>query len=147
MNKEEEQILHGLYYHREIVGEELPFTAGEINWLINTPIPKGREWLGPDGKLKSTESNTDNYLASIGATSAAARRPLAYLHTSGYITYKSDGGFFRIAVTGAGADLARELNTFWGRANILHRKHKNGVLLFLAGTLGYLVSLLTKCGS
>jgi len=146
MNKEEERILHGLYYHREIVGEELPFTAGEINWLINTPIPKGREWLSPDGKLKSMESKTDDYLASIGATSVAAGRPLAYLQTSGYITYKKDGGFFRIAVTGAGADLARELNTSLGRVNILYKKHKDGVLMVSAIALvSLIISLVTKC--
>ena len=148
MNKEEEQILHGLYYHREIIGEEFPFTAGEINWLVNTPIPKGRKWLGPDGKLKSMESKTDDYLASICATSAAAERPLAYLQASGYITYKKDGDVFRIAVTGSGADLARELNTFWGRANVRYKKYKDGILWFLATVLVSVVTaLITKCAS
>lgn len=148
MNKEEEQILHGLYYHREIIGEEIPFTASEINWLVNTPISKGREWFGPDGRLKSMESKSDNYLASIVTTSAAAVRPLSYLQASGYITYRKDGDVLRIAVTGSGADLARELNTFWGRANVRYRKHKDGVLWFLATVLVSVVTtLITKCAS
>ena len=148
MNKEEAQILHGLYYHREIVGEELPYTAAEINWLVHTSIPKGRKWLGPDSKLKSIENETDNYLLTISATSAAAGRPLAYLQACGYITYKKDGGFFRIAVTGTGADLARELDTFWGRANVLYKKHRDGVLWFAATVLVSLVTtLVTKCAS
>jgi hypothetical protein len=148
MNKEESRILHGLYYHREIVGEELPYTAGEINWLANRPISKGREWLGIDGKPKSLETENENYLASIAATSAAASRPLAYLQSMGYITYRKDANFFRISVTGTGADFARELNTFWGRANILYMKHKNGVLWFLATVLiSVVTTLLTKCSS
>jgi hypothetical protein len=146
MNREEAQILHGLYYHREFVGEEFLVTAGEIYWLVNTPVPKGREWHGPDGKLKSMERTTDNYLTSIVATSAAVERPLAYLQASGYITYKNDGGSLRITVTRAGADLARELNTFWGRVNVLYKKHKDGVLWFLATVLVSLVTaLMTKC--
>lgn len=111
MNKEEERILHGLYYHREMIGEEMMFTASEINWLKNTSIPNGRKWKGEDGRLKSIEIPNEDYLASIGATSAAAKRPLAYLQEAGYITYKKDANYFRIAVTGTGADLARELDT------------------------------------
>jgi hypothetical protein len=111
MNKEEERILHGLYYHREIVGEEMIYTASEINWLKNTSIPNGRKWKGEDGRLKSIEIPNEDYLASIAATSAAAKRPLAYLQEKGYITCKNEGHYFRIAVTVAGADLARELDT------------------------------------
>jgi len=147
MNKQEAQILHGLYYHREIVGEENLYSASEINWLVHTPIPKGKEWQGPDGRLKTIETKTDNYLATIGATSAAAARPLAYLQACGYITYKKDGGGFRVAITGTGADLARELNTFWGRANVLYKKHKDGILWFLATVLVSLITTLVAKGA
>lgn len=148
MNEAEERILHGLYFHREIIGEESPFTADEIGWLVNTPIPKGREWLGPDDKLKSLESKTDDYLASIAATSVAVERPLAYLRESGYIAYRKDGNVIYIAVTGSGADLARELNTFLGRANVGYRKHKEGVLWFIATVLVSVVTIvITKCAS
>lgn len=148
MNMEEARLLHGLYYHREIVGEELPYSAAELNWLVQTPIPNGKQWLGEDGKLKSIETMADDYLASIGATSAAAGRPLAYLEASGYIKYRKDANFFRIAVTAIGADLARELDTRLGRINILYKKHKDGVLWFLATVLISLITaLLTKCGT
>lgn len=148
MNKEESRILHGLYHHREIVGEELPYSAGEINWLANTPIPKGKLWLGEDGKLKSLETEAENYLASIGATSAAAGRPLAYLQAAGYITYKKDSNLFRIAVTGSGADLARELDSFWGRMNVLYKNNKDGLLWLIATVLVSLITtLVTKGGS
>lgn len=145
MNKEEKRILHGLYFHREMIGENMMFTASEINWLKNTSIPNGRKWKGEDGKLKSIEIPNENYLASIGATSAAAKRPLAYLQEKGYIIYKNEGQYFRIAVTATGADLARELNSFWGRKNILYKEHKDGVLWFLAlGLLSLLVAYLKK---
>lgn len=146
MNKEEERILHGLYYHREIVGEEMIYSASEINWLKNTSIRNGRKWKGEDGRLKSIEIPNEDYLASIGATSAAAKRPLAYLQEAGYITYKKDANYFRIAVTGTGADLAREFDTFWGRANLRYKRHKNGVLWFLAASLIFIITqLLAKC--
>lgn len=148
MNKEEARILHGLYHHREIVGEELPYSAGETNWLANTPIPEGKLWLGDDGKLKSLETKSENYLASIGATSAAAGRPLAYLQAAGYITYKKDSNCFRIAVSGSGADLARELDSFWGRINVLYKNNKDGVLWFIATVLVSLITtLIAKGGS
>ncbi|MFC1685281.1 hypothetical protein ACFL0R_07435, partial [Pseudomonadota bacterium] len=93
-----------------------------------------------DGKLQSLENENDDYLATIGATSAAAERPLAYLQALGYITYKKENGIFRIAVTGLGADVARELATFWGRLNLVYKQHKDGVLWFLATVL---VSIIT----
>jgi len=140
MNKEEEQILHGLYYDRQVVGEEMIYAAKEINWLANTPISKGREWRNSDGKCKSIEEKKEDWLASICATGAVALKRLSYLQTSGYITFKKEGDYFRITVTGSGADLARELDTFWGRRNIQYKKHKDGVLWFIATVL---VSLIT----
>ncbi|MEX2163110.1 MAG: hypothetical protein WD823_02550 [Sulfuricaulis sp.] len=142
MNKEEASILHGLYYYREIVEEEVLYSAAEINWLVHHPISKGKEWRGTDGKPQSVENETDNYLATIGATSAAAARPLAYLQASGSIRYRKDGGGFRIAVTGTGADLARELDTCFGRLNVFYKTHKDGVLWFVATVLLSLVTTL-----
>ena len=103
---------------------------------------EGANWQ-KDGKLQSLESKVDKHLASIGATSAAAARPLAYLQGHGYIKYEKELGWFLIEVTASGADIARELHTLWGRANILYKQHKDGVLWFLATVL---VSLLTALG-
>lgn len=139
MKKEEAKILHGLYYDREIVGEEMIYYANEINWLPNTSFSKGREWRNADGKLKSIEEKKVDCFASICAINAVLR-PLSYLQAAGYITFKKEESCFRITVTGTGADLARELGTFWGRANILYKNHKDGVLWFIATVL---VSLIT----
>jgi len=146
MNKEEEKILHGLYFNREIVGEDVPYSPSEINWLIKSSIENGKKWRGKDGKLQSIYNESDDYMESIGATSAAAERPLSYLQDAGYINYKKDSNYFRIAVTGKGADIARELDTRIGRFNLIYKKNKDGILWFVATVLVSLITtLLTKC--
>lgn len=147
MNKIEAQILHGIYHHREMVGEDMPFTASEINWLINSCIPITKNWQDKNGKLKTLEEKNEDYLASIGATSAAAIRPLSYLQEAGYINYKKDHNYIRISVTGKGADVARELDTKLGRANLFYKNHKNGLLWFMATILvSIITTLITNSG-
>jgi hypothetical protein len=149
MNIEEKKILYGLYYNREIVGEEVPYSPSEINWLIKFPLKKGKEWRGNDGKLQSIYNKNDNYLESISSTSAASERPLAYLQEAGYIRYKKDSNLFRIAVTGKGADIARDLDTKVGRLNLWYKNNKEGVLWFITTALismitAVLVSIIIK---
>lgn len=142
MTKQEAQVLHGLYFYRELVEEEMLYSATEINWLVQTPIPKTKEWRSENGAPKSIETQADNYLASIAATSAASSKPLAYLQAAGYISYKKDRGGFRVRVSGAGADLARELDTRIGRANLFYKRHKDGLLWFIATVLVSIVTTL-----
>lgn len=141
MNKQEAQIIHGLYFHREMVGETIPYSANEIAWLAQTKIPETRKWKKTDGKLHSMENKGDNYLASVGAISAAVQRPLRYLHETGLIQYQTEHGQLRISVTAAGADIARELDSWYGRANLLYKNHKEGLLWLL---ITILVSLITS---
>lgn len=147
MKKEEAKILHGLYYARQVVGEEMIYISSEINWLAKTSISKGREWRNADRKLKSIEEKCEDWFKNICATDAAVLRPLSYLQASGYITFKEERNGFRITVTGTGADLARELDTFWGRANILYKNHKDGVIWFLAIVLVSLITTLIANGT
>ena len=145
MNSDEAKILHGLYFHRQMIGEELHYSAGEIRWLTLHSFGEGKEWQRPDGTLNSFESGPDHQLALIGATSADAQRPVTYLLAAGYITCKNSVGF-RISVTAAGADLARELDSWLGRLNVLYKKHKDGVVWLTATVLVSLVTaLVTKC--
>ena len=51
MNKEEEKILHGLYYNREIVGEEMIYPADGIKWLGHAHIFKRRGSGNADGEI------------------------------------------------------------------------------------------------
>jgi len=129
MNKEEARILHGLFYNRGI-GERVSYSAGELNWLKTKSFREGAKWRG-----QSLESGADKHLASIGAISAAAARPLAYLQGQGYIKYGKELGWFLIEVTASGADTARKLHTFWGRTDLLSTR---------MGSFGLL--LLRRCG-
>jgi len=147
MNKQEARIIHGLYFHREMVGESIPYSANEIAWLAQVKIPETRNWQKADGKLHSVENKSDDYLASVGATSAAAQRPLRYLHETGFIQYQTEHGQLRISVTAAGADIARELDTWYGRANLLYKNHKEGLLWFLATVLVSLITSYIATGS
>jgi len=132
MNWAEAKILHGVYHHREMVGEAIPYSAGELNWLINASWKEGKQWVGEDQKFNSVEVDHDNWLARHGLTSATAERPLAYLQEHGFLNYNKESGLFRIKVTGRGADTARELATWYGRMNYLYKMHKDGLLWLLA---------------
>jgi hypothetical protein len=143
MNQQEKSLLHGLYYHREIVGDELPYDPAEIAWVLQQRIPRTRKWLA-DGKLQSIQGTGDDYLARLAAVDTASRRPLKYLHSRGLIHCRTDGGGLRITVTGDGADLARELDTWFGRLNFLYREHKEGLVnLLLTVAVSVVTALLT----
>lgn len=145
MNSAEAKVLHGLYFHRQMIGEEMTYSAAELKWLAEVSFEEGRNWQGQDGKLHALESKNDDYLARLGATSADAQRPIRYLEAAGYITC-SDAGGFLISVTAKGADMARELDSWLGRLNILYKKNKDGVIWLIATVLVSLITtLVTKC--
>ena len=47
---DEDRILHGLYYHRENIDEDMSVTAEQILWLAMHPLREGEMWT-KDGKL------------------------------------------------------------------------------------------------
>jgi roadblock/LC7 domain-containing protein len=145
MNKKEKRVLHGLYHLNQLSQDEVPFTAYEIAWLIQTPISKGWRWRGEDGKLKSIECDGADYLAKIATTCAAAERSLSYLQAAGYIKYRKEDSVFRVAVTGPGSDVARKLHSCLGRLDVLYKSHKDGVLgLIITILVSCITALLTK---
>ena len=129
-----------------MVGEEIIYSAAELKWLTQASFSAGRNWQGADGKLQSLESEGDDYLARIGATSADAQRPIRYLEATGYLTYSKVGGF-RIAITAKGADLARELDTWYGRLNILYKENKDGLFWLIATVLVSVITTLVTNGA
>lgn len=142
MNTEEKRILHGLYFHRQMIGEGMLYSADELAWLTRTPIPQGRNWSSEDGKLKVLREQGDDWWQEYATVTAQALRPLQYLHEAGYIRLernRHDGGL-RIAVTRQGADLARELDSRFGRFSLWYGEHKDGLLGLL---ITILVSALT----
>lgn len=136
------KILHGIYFHREMVGEPICYSAPELNWLVHASFSQGRKWQ-KDGKLQTLNGPHDDYLAQIGAVSAAAERPIRYLLSSGYIR-RTAGPGFRISVTVKGADLARALDTRAGRLNFWYSRHKGDVVqVLVAAAISVIVSVVT----
>lgn len=142
MNKAEKKILHGVYHHREMVGEEVPYSAAELNWLINASFEEGKHWQQDEGAIKSFESPHENWLTSIAITVAAAERPLSYLRECGYIEFKKENSAYRVKITGFGADTARELATWYGRINLQYKQYKEGLFWLLTTVLASLITTL-----
>ncbi|MDP1776178.1 MAG: hypothetical protein Q8K94_06125 [Moraxellaceae bacterium] len=141
MNKEEKQVLHGLYFYREMIGEEHSFTEGEIAWLIHTPLPRGRNWQDASGNLK-TLSGKGDWPEEYELAGIRVLRPLTYLNEAGYrvLERRPYAGDLHIAVTRKGADYARALNSWYGRIGVWYVEHKDGIVGLL---ITILVSALT----
>lgn len=146
MNLAEAKILHGLYLHRKMVGEEVMYSVAELKWLTQASFSVGRNWQGADGKPQSLESNGEDVFARQAATSADALRSISYLEASGYITYSSVHGV-RIAITAKGADFARELDSWYGRLNILYKENKDGLFWLIATVLVSVITTLVTNGA
>lgn len=130
MKRVELKVLHGLYFSRESVGDAPPFKATEVYWLANKSFKEGKDnWRAENGQLQTLEAEGDQALDRHTKTLAEVNKILAYLQSKGYITYQRNGPeFFNISVTGSGADIARDADTPWGRANICYKDHKTGIL-------------------
>jgi hypothetical protein len=139
MNNQEQQVLHGLYFLTRTVGIENLVSAGEIGWLVETPIPKTREWRGDDGKLKSSEKHGKDYLATVVTTSSTAEKPLRYLQESGYISFRKEDFYYRVSVTVKGAEFAEQLDSRLGRADLRYRSLKGGLIAFLVLLVAWIV--------
>jgi hypothetical protein len=125
---DEDRILHGLYYHRENIDEDIPVTGGQILWLAMHPLREGENWSA-DGRLQSID--TAVFPAEIQAKLVAAKLelPLRYLEYRRLIKYrKRSDGAFSVAVTFAGADRAIRLHTRRGRMDLWYREHRDGIL-------------------
>jgi hypothetical protein len=141
MNKQEAKILHGLYHHRRMIGEKILYSTEALFWLTRVSFDEGQNWVRPDNTLNMDEAPGDDYLGRHAATAGIVVRALSYLESMGFIEYLgSANGEVMITVTGAGANRARDLASWYGRLNLLYKEHKDGVVWFLATIL---VSLVT----
>jgi hypothetical protein len=145
MNRnDEDRILHGLYYYRENIDEDIPVTGEQILWLAMHPLREGENWSA-DGRLRSID--TAAFPAEIQSKLAAAKLelPLRYLEYRRLIKYtkRKDAGF-SVAVTFAGADRAIRLHTRRGRMDLWYREHRDGILGIAATVLvSFLTALIT----
>ncbi|MGO9947609.1 MAG: hypothetical protein ACLPWG_12225 [Steroidobacteraceae bacterium] len=137
---DEDRILHGLYYYRENIDEDVQVSSDELLWLAMHPLRDGEAWH-KDGRLQSLNAAAFPEDIRAKLLTAKLELPLRYLQYRRLIKYarRSDGMLFA-AVTFAGADRAIRLHTRRGRMDLWYRENKDGI----AGvTITVLISLVT----
>ena len=125
---DEDRILHGLYYYKENIDEDVQVTREELLWLAMHPLREGDAWR-KEGKLQSLDAS--DFPADIRAKLLTAKLelPLRYLQYRRLITYaKRNDGMLYAAVTFAGADRAIRLHTRRGRMDLWYREHRDGAV-------------------
>ena len=141
---DEDRILHGLYYFRESIDEDIQVTSEQLLWLAMHPLAESEAWH-KDGKLQSLDSS--EFPADVRAKLLTAKLelPLRYLQYRRLITYarRSDGMLYA-AVTFAGADRAIRLHTRRGRMDVWYREHRDGVIgVSITVLISFVTALIT----
>jgi hypothetical protein len=125
---DEDRILHGLYFHRESIDEDIQVSGEQILWLAMHPLHEGEAWER-DGQLQSVD--TAEFPVELRGKLIAAKLelPLRYLQNRRLIRFvKNRDATINVAVTFAGADRAIRLHSRRGRADLWYREHKDGVV-------------------
>ena len=119
---DEDRILHGLYYYRENIDEDVQVSSEQLLWLAMHPLREGEAW-NKDGKLQSLDPREFPEEIRGKLTTAKLELPLRYLQYRRLITYarRSDGMLYA-SVTFAGADRAIRLHTRRGRMDLWYRE-------------------------
>ncbi len=124
--KDEDRILHGLYYYREIIDEEIAVTGDQLLWLAVHSCAEGNSWFVND-QLQSFDSSAVPIEIRDKLIASKLEIPLRYLQYRRLIKYtQPDDKFFQVAVTFAGADRAMRLHTRLGRTDVWYQEHKDG---------------------
>ena len=125
---DEDRILHGLYYRREDIDEEVTVSGEQLLWLAMHQLRDGDGW-SKEGRPQSFDASTVPAEIQSKLVTAKLELPLRYLQYRRLIKYteRSDGTFC-VAVTFAGADRAIRLHTRRGRMDLWYREHKDGIL-------------------
>jgi len=125
---DEDRILHGLYYYRESIDEEVPVTDEQVLWLAMQPLRDGESWH-KEGQLQSVDRSAFPAEIQSKLVTAKLELPLRYLQYRRLIKYtRCNDATLRVAVTFAGADRAIRLHTLRGRMDLWYRDHKDGIL-------------------
>jgi len=124
---DEDRILHGLYYYRESIDEDVVVTGEQILWLAMHPLREGDAW-SKDGSLQSVDTSVFPDEIQAKLTTAKLELPLRYLQYRRLVKYarRSDGKI-AVAVTFAGADRSIRLHTLLSRMDLWYSEHREGV--------------------
>jgi hypothetical protein len=139
---DEDRILHGLYYYRESIDEEVQVSGEQVLWLAMHPLREGEAWNRED-RLQSVDASAFPADVQSKLVTAKLELPLRYLQYRRLIKYsgRSDATLC-IAVTFAGADRAIRLHTKRGRMDLWYRDHKDGILGLMTTVIVSLVTAL-----
>ncbi len=138
--KDEDRILHGLYYYRESIDEEFSATSDQILWLAAHSYVEGTGWF-KDDDLQSFDSSVVPIEYRKKLLMSKFELPLRYLQYRRLIKLARSGEeIVDISVTFAGADRAIRLHTLPGRMEVWYRERKDG---FLGLVTTIIVSLIT----
>jgi hypothetical protein len=141
---DEDRILHGLYYYRENIDEDVQVTREQLLWLAMHPMREGEAW-NKEGKLQSMDASEFPEEIRSKLITAKLELPLRYLQYRRLITYarRSDGMFYA-AVTFAGADRAIRLHTRRGRLDLWYRERRDGIVgISITVLISFITALLT----
>src|SRR6202142_3227640 len=107
---DEDRILHGLYYYRENIDEDVQVSSDELLWLAMHPLRDGEAWY-KDGRLQALNAAAFPEDIRAKLLTAKLELPLRYLQYRRLIKYtRGDDGTLFVAVTFAGADRAIRLH-------------------------------------
>jgi hypothetical protein len=146
---DEDRILHGLYYYRENIDEDMSISGEQVLWLSMNPLRDGDAW-NKDGELQSVDTSAFPEEIQTKLVTAKLELPLRYLQYRRLIRFtKRNDGTLCIAVSFAGADRAIRLHTRRGRMDLWYREHKDGILgmvttVFVSLVTALLTVLLTR---
>jgi hypothetical protein len=141
---DEDRILHGLYYYRESIDEDVQVSSEQLLWLAMHPLREGDAW-NQNGKLQRLDPSEFPEEIRGKLLTAKLELPLRYLQYRRLITYarRSDGMLYA-AVTFAGADRAIRLHTRRGRMDLWYREHRDGVAgVSITVLIAFITALLT----
>jgi hypothetical protein len=125
---DEDRILHGLYYERESIDEDIEVSGEQILWLAMHPLRDGEEW-NKHGQLQSVDASAFPEEVQSKLLTAKLELPLRYLQYRRLIKYTSrSDATYSVAVTFAGADRAIRLHTLGGRVDLWYQEHKDGIV-------------------
>jgi hypothetical protein len=142
--KDEDRILHGLYYYRENIDQEVAVTRDQIVWLAAHSCADGSNWYA-DGQLQKFDCSAIAKEFRDKLFASKVELPLRYLQYRRLITYsRTAAESFNVSVTFAGADRAMRLHTRLGRIDVWYQEHRDGVFgLAVTITVSFMTALIT----
>jgi hypothetical protein len=141
---DEDRILHGLYFLRETIDQDIRVSGEQILWLAMHPLREGLAWER-EGMIQALD--TEEFPLEIRAKLIAAKLelPLRYLEYRRLIKLtRHRDATLSIAVSFAGADRAIRLHSRRGRMDLWYKEHKDGMVgLLLSAFVAFVTAICT----